>query len=66
MAGNVAELSAVVSPCYLARMTVQELAQFYDGLRLWAPENLAALAQVADELRRRARPWTEDAKGAGQ
>jgi hypothetical protein len=63
VAGNLAQLNPSALTAYLARMSVQELAQFYDGLRIWAPDNLEAQQQVAEELRRRARTWT-DGEGA--
>ncbi len=37
----------------LAHLSISDLAELYEGLRLWAPCDLAAQHAVATELRRR-------------
>jgi len=47
---------------YLAHLSVQELAEFYEGLRVWAPFDVDAQEQVATELCERVRAdpsWKE-------
>ena len=40
-------------PQFLTRMSIAELAEFYEGLRVWAPFDVAAQQDVAEELCRR-------------